>query len=65
MFRLINIAEGMKKVTSNIVIIGAGLTGLALAYYLKDQNLSVNLIEARDRIGGRIHTQYGKDVATT
>ena len=55
----------MKKITSDIVVIGAGLTGLALAYYLADQNLSVNLIEARDRIGGRIHTRYGDDVAST
>ena len=55
----------MKKVTSDIVIIGAGLTGLALAYYLKDQNLSVSIVEARDRIGGRIHTRYGDEVAST
>jgi len=40
----------------DIVIIGAGLTGLAIAYYLKNRGDRVLLIEARDRIGGRIWT---------
>ncbi|WP_299208519.1 NAD(P)/FAD-dependent oxidoreductase [uncultured Dokdonia sp.] len=43
----------MKK---NILIIGAGLTGLLLAYRLKKQGIPVTVLEARDRIGGRIHT---------
>jgi len=50
----------MKNIESDIVIIGAGLTGLAIAYYLKDTNLSVVLVEARDRIGGRIFTKYNE-----
>lgn len=41
---------------ADVVIIGAGLTGLALAYYLRDSPLSIRIIEARDRIGGRILT---------
>ena len=40
----------------DIIIIGAGLTGLALAYYLKNTNHSILILEARDRLGGRIHT---------
>lgn len=40
----------------DLVIIGAGLTGLSLAYYLKDKGLSIQILEARDRIGGRIQT---------
>lgn len=43
----------MKK---NVLIIGAGLTGLLLAYKLKQQGIPVTILEARDRIGGRIHT---------
>jgi len=46
---------------SDIVIIGAGLTGLAIAYYLKDKNLDVTLIEARSRVGGRILTTNLKE----
>ncbi len=48
----------MQKEKTSIVIIGAGLTGLTIAYLLKKQGISATLIEARDRLGGRIHTQY-------
>ena len=40
----------------DIVIIGAGLAGLALAYFLKNSNYNVQILEARSRIGGRIYT---------
>ncbi len=40
----------------NVLIIGAGLTGVLLAYRLKKQGISVTVLEARDRIGGRIYT---------
>ncbi len=46
----------MGKNESDVIIIGAGLTGLALAYYLKEKKISVRIIEARNRVGGRIHT---------
>ncbi len=38
------------------LIIGAGLSGLTTAYYLKQAGFSVQLIEARPQIGGRIQT---------
>ena len=41
---------------ANIGIIGSGLTGLTLAYLLQQQGLTATILEARDRIGGRIHT---------
>ena len=44
------------------IVIGAGAAGLAAARTLQDANRSVLLLEARDRIGGRIHTSY--DFAT-
>lgn len=40
----------------NILVIGAGMAGLAAARSLSDQGLKVRVIEARERIGGRIHT---------
>jgi monoamine oxidase len=48
----------MKMITSEIVIIGAGLTGLTLAYLLRNSSYKVHIIEARDRLGGRILTSY-------
>ncbi len=50
--------------SSDIVIIGAGLTGLTLAYLLRSTNLSVQILEARERPGGRILTQTTPSGAT-
>lgn len=49
---------------TKIIIIGAGLTGLSLAYLLRDSGMQITIIEGRDRIGGRIHT-IAKDDLTT
>ncbi|MFK7922181.1 MAG: flavin monoamine oxidase family protein [Bacteroidia bacterium] len=48
---------------ARIIIIGAGLTGLALAHKLKQQGEKALILEARPRIGGRILTKYGDAVA--
>ena len=40
------------------IVIGAGAAGLAAAQTLQDANRSVLLLEARDRVGGRVHTDY-------
>lgn len=42
--------------STDILIIGGGLTGLTLNYFLKDEDLDIVIVEARDRLGGRIHT---------
>ncbi|WP_109830661.1 flavin monoamine oxidase family protein [Reichenbachiella versicolor] len=39
-----------------VIIIGAGLSGLLLGYRLKQKDIPFKILEARDRIGGRIHT---------
>ena len=43
------------------VVIGAGLAGLAAAVYLQKHGVSVQVIEAQDRVGGRVHSmsQHG------
>src|SRR5947208_12996814 len=40
----------------DIVIIGAGAAVLGAAHALKNSGLSVIVLEARDRVGGRAHT---------
>src|SRR5436190_8569853 len=40
----------------DVLVIGAGVAGLAAARLLRDRGHEVAILEARDRIGGRIHT---------
>ena len=42
--------------TPRITILGAGLSGLTTAYLLQKSGFSSTILEARLRIGGRIHT---------
>lgn len=41
-----------------ILILGAGISGLSAARILTDRGLKVTIVEARDRAGGRIHTNH-------
>ncbi len=46
----------------DVVIVGAGLSGLATAYELKKQGISYHILELTPRIGGRVRTvkyQFG------
>jgi monoamine oxidase len=39
-----------------VIVIGAGFGGVSAAYELKIAGYEVTVVEARDRIGGRVHT---------
>jgi monoamine oxidase len=49
-------AARLKK-GERVLILGAGLAGLAAAYYLTRKGVPVTVLEARTRAGGRVFTQ--------
>lgn len=42
----------------NIIVIGAGMAGIMAAKTLQENGQNVVILEAKDRIGGRTHTDY-------
>ncbi len=57
-------SSDLPVVTVDVAIIGAGLTGLSAARKLKDAGRSVHVIEADERVGGRVWTVKANDGAT-
>jgi monoamine oxidase len=47
---------------ADVLVLGAGMAGLAAAERLAAGGLRVLVLEARDRIGGRIHTVHDPDL---
>ena len=41
---------------SDVVVIGAGLSGLAAALHLEAHGADVQVVEAKERVGGRVHS---------
>ncbi|KAJ7965021.1 Polyamine oxidase-like protein [Quillaja saponaria] len=42
----------------SVIVIGGGIAGIAAARALHDASFQVVLLESRERLGGRIHTDY-------
>ena len=40
----------------NVLVIGAGIAGLSAAWHLREAGVAATVLEARDRIGGRVWT---------
>ena len=53
----------MTTKNTDVLIIGAGLTGLTIAYLLKSLHIKTTIIEANTRIGGRILTKRNPNEA--
>lgn len=53
---LIGRAAPARASSARVLVIGAGMAGLSAARQLADEGFKVTVLEARDRIGGRIHT---------
>ena len=45
----------------SVVVLGAGIAGLVAAYELQQAGYGVTVLEARDRVGGRVWTVRGGD----
>lgn len=45
-----------------IIVIGAGLAGLTAAYKLQQKGCDVEVFEAKNRVGGRVHSVYVKNL---
>jgi monoamine oxidase len=50
------------SITADVVILGAGVAGLAAASELASAGVPVTVLEARNRVGGRIYTLHPADI---
>ncbi|KAK4492850.1 hypothetical protein RD792_000175 [Penstemon davidsonii] len=50
--------ERRSAASPSVIVIGAGFAGIAAARALHDASFQVIVLESRDRVGGRVHTDY-------
>jgi monoamine oxidase len=57
------VKRDMAEASWDVVIIGAGVSGLSAASELRKSGLSILILEARDRVGGRAYTRNEPDLS--
>nr|DAD32575.1 TPA_asm: hypothetical protein HUJ06_011426 [Nelumbo nucifera] len=54
----VSLLERQQLSSPSVIVIGGGISGIAAARSLFNASFKVLLLESRDRLGGRIHTDY-------
>jgi monoamine oxidase len=57
-FQLLSVSAAQQKSAGkSVIVVGAGFAGLTAAWWLSRHGFRVTVLEARDRVGGRVFTQ--------
>lgn len=59
-----SVSHKSNTTSPDVIVVGAGISGLAAAHTLQKNGLKVVVLEARNRIGGRIWTDYANGYPT-